>query len=120
MGMRNVTRIIMSDSNRPYFGTPLWECGTPDPDSSISAISRGDRRAVFLTSIGDAWYFDLEKKAKQLPDVGQRGWRIDVVVRPVDFLGDRARLVDGSRGVAGTIRQETEPSRIVKNTPVRG
>ena len=67
------------------------EGGEPDPTSTISVISRSDRRAVFLTNTMDAWYFDFEKKAEKLPDTGQRAWRVDVIVRPVGFLGTYRR-----------------------------
>ncbi|TFD32125.1 hypothetical protein E3T34_09235 [Cryobacterium sp. TMT1-62] len=67
------------------------ECGVPDPTSTISVISRIDRRASFLTNTMDAWHFDLEKQAKKLPDIGQRSWRVDVIVRPVGFLGTYRR-----------------------------
>ncbi|TFD25172.1 hypothetical protein [Cryobacterium lyxosi] len=67
------------------------EGGVPDPASTISVISRSDRRAVFRTNTMDAWHFDLEKQAKNLPDIGHRFWRVDVIVRPVGFLGTYRR-----------------------------
>ena len=67
------------------------EGGVPDPASTVSVISRSDRRAVFLTNTMDAWHFDLETQAKKLPDIGQRSWRVDVIVRPVGFLGTYRR-----------------------------
>ena len=76
----------------PLHLTGNWgEGGEPDPQSTISMVSRSERRAVFLTNTMDAWHFDLEKQAKQLPDIGQRFWRVDVIVRPVGFLGTYRR-----------------------------
>ncbi|TFD51099.1 hypothetical protein E3T43_17030 [Cryobacterium sp. Hh7] len=63
------------------------EGGKADPTSSISVISRSEWRAVFLTSTMEAWYFDLDKQAKKLDDIGQRALKVDVIVRPVGFLG---------------------------------
>ncbi|MFC5931258.1 hypothetical protein D6T64_08355 [Cryobacterium melibiosiphilum] len=91
---------VVERSGSKYFqggGDPLHltghsgESGKPDPNATISVVSRADRRAVFLTDTMDAWYIDLDTQAKKLPDVGQWSWRVDVIVRPVGFLGTYRR-----------------------------
>ena len=67
------------------------EAGVSDSNSTISMISRADRRAVYLTNSMDAWYHDLQRKAKNLPDISPRSWHVDVIVRPVGFLGTYRR-----------------------------
>ena len=62
------------------------EAGIADPRAHISVVSATDKSAIFVTRSMDAWHFDLSKHAMTLPDRGDH-WRVDVLVKPVGFVG---------------------------------
>lgn len=84
---KSATHNFPSSGDAFHLTVHSGENGAPDPNSTLSVISRSDRRAVFITNTMDAWYFDLEAKYGALPNVGGAVWRVDVFVRPVGFLG---------------------------------
>jgi hypothetical protein len=45
------------------------------------------RRGVLLVDSPSGWYRALVEQGATLPDVGERSWRVDVVVRSVGWLG---------------------------------
>ncbi len=51
----------------------------------------GDRRAVLLLDSMVGWYRALLEQGATLPDLGNRSWHVDVVVRPVGLLGTYRR-----------------------------
>lgn len=83
------------------------QSGTPDPEASLTVVSRSECRAIFLTSTMDAWYFDLAERAKSLPDIGCHSWRVDVVVKPVGFLGTYRKSRDTGLWFVGKHRYHT-------------
>jgi hypothetical protein len=52
---------------------------------------RQERRAVLVIDGMLGWYRALATLGATLPDIGQRSWRVDVVVRPVGWLGTYRR-----------------------------
>ncbi len=48
---------------------------------------RGARRAVLLLDSMVGWYRALATEGGALPDLGERSWHVEVVVRPVGSLG---------------------------------
>jgi hypothetical protein len=49
--------------------------------------SSSKRMAVLMVDHAKDWYGNLERLGKGLPDLGKRSWRVDVVVRPLGWLG---------------------------------
>lgn len=45
------------------------------------------RKAVFVTSAADSWYMDLKDRGDKLAVAGVQSWKIDVVVKPIGYLG---------------------------------
>ena len=81
----------------PWFGSlgegdPLHltghggEAGVADPQAHLSVVSAANKSAIFVTRSMDAWHFDLARHAITLPDNGDH-WKVDVLVKPVGFLG---------------------------------
>jgi hypothetical protein len=83
------------------------ESGRPDSSASLTITSRAERQALFLTTTMDAWYFDLAERAKSLPNVGNLSWRVDVLVKPVGFLGTYRKSRDTGLWFAGQHRYHT-------------
>lgn len=86
-------RVAVEPMRQRFFGTdedPFrltghhGQTGTPDPAATLTPGE--GRRAVYLSNTMDAWYWDLRRRARSLPG-GPDDWLIDVVVRPVGFLG---------------------------------
>jgi len=64
----------------------VGESGKRDPEAGLTVIEGETPRALFVSSSMDAWYWDLRNRATALPP-GTHSWRIDVVIKPVGFLG---------------------------------
>lgn len=87
-------------SPAPIGGTdPLHlssHCSGPlaDPGSTPTLLRSGsdDRRAVLVTDSMIGWYRALG--AVDLPNLGDRSWHVDVVAKPVGFLGTFRRSRD--------------------------
>lgn len=69
----------------------VLEHGTPDPLATIARIDNDARRAIFSTSDMSSWYSDLARIGSSLPMMGVQSWKVDVVVKPVGFLGTYRR-----------------------------
>ena len=63
----------------------------PDEAATITVIDRSSRRAVFVAERSDSWYFSLLRQAKSLPEIGSRSWHVDVIVKPIGFMGTYRR-----------------------------
>ena len=84
-------------------GDPLHLAGhldgpLADPAGEVILLrgSREERRAVLLTASLAGWYRALVERGAMLPDLGDRSWRVDVIVRSVGWLGTyrRSRLTN--------------------------
>lgn len=58
---------------------------------SVLSKSRADRRAVLLLDSMTGWYRALASEGKALPKLSGHSWRVDVVVKPVGWLGTYRR-----------------------------
>ena len=58
-----------------------------DSTAKLVVLDKPTRRAVFLSDDMNGWYFGLEEVARRELGAGYGGWRIEVFVRPVGFLG---------------------------------
>lgn len=58
-----------------------------DDAAALAVIDRTARRAVFLSDDMNGWYFGLEDVARRELGAGYGGWRVEVHVRSVGFLG---------------------------------
>jgi hypothetical protein len=67
-----------------HFAAPLQE---PGGDALIFHGDVEQRRAVLLVDSMVGWYAALVRCAARLPSLGDRSWKVDVVVRPVGLLG---------------------------------
>lgn len=59
----------------------------PPGDVSLVRTDRSRRRAVLLLDSMVGWYRALCAEGGELPDLGDRSWHVEVVVRPVGSLG---------------------------------
>lgn len=69
-------------------------CDTPLEQPAVPVLlhaSRSERRAVLVAESMSGWYRGLAELAVDLPDIGDRSWKIDVFVKPVGFLGTYRR-----------------------------
>jgi hypothetical protein len=77
---------------------PLHLTGHGQDDEAgdgFMAIKSGDQReAILTTDTANNWYATLRKLGSQLPQLGERSWRVDVFVKPIGFMGTyrRSRL----------------------------
>ncbi len=67
-----------------HLAGPLEE---PTGDVTLVRTDRSRRRAVLLTDSMVGWYRALCTEGADLPDVGDRSWHVEVVVRSVGSLG---------------------------------
>lgn len=65
---------------------------------------RDARRAVLVLDAMPGWHRALIEQGSTLPDIGERSWRVDVVVRPTGFLGTYRRSRETGRWFAGPHR----------------
>ena len=67
-----------------HFAGPL-----EDPPGEVHLVRTDSkrRRAVLLVDFMVGWYRALCTAGDTLPDLGERSWRVEVVVRPVGSLG---------------------------------
>ncbi|TAJ16241.1 MAG: hypothetical protein EPO65_13615 [Dehalococcoidia bacterium] len=49
--------------------------------------SEAERLAVLVLAGAPGWYYWLHKQGTELPDLGERSWHLDVMVRPIGWLG---------------------------------
>jgi hypothetical protein len=61
--------------------------------------SSAERRAVLILDRARGWYNALQQT--DLPDLGQRSWHVDVVVRPLGWLGSFRKSRETGRWFAG-------------------
>ncbi|MBC7596986.1 MAG: hypothetical protein H7288_24225 [Kineosporiaceae bacterium] len=66
------------------------EAGVADPLAYLSVLPEENNRAVFVSRSMDAWHFDFSRHARDLPGGGDH-WKVDVLVKPVGFLGTYRR-----------------------------
>jgi hypothetical protein len=59
----------------------------PDPSAYLLTGAPSTRTAVYVTSAADSWYYDLLNRGNQLPIMGVQSWKVDVVVKPIGFIG---------------------------------
>ncbi|MAT04733.1 MAG: hypothetical protein CL424_06795 [Acidimicrobiaceae bacterium] len=83
-----------------HWTTPLDE--VRDPASTTLKSPKSDRRAAFLADSMIGWYRQLHEV--KLPDLGDRSWYVDVVVKPVGHLGTFRRSRQTGRYFAGPHR----------------
>lgn len=85
-------------------------CGpveAPRGESVLLRSSRSDRTAVLLLDTMRGWYRALAEQGSTLPDIGDRSWRVDVVVRPIGTLGTYRRSRETGLWFAGRHRFHT-------------
>jgi hypothetical protein len=88
---------------------PEW----PDAAESTTALLRTDkqtRSAVLIMDTYVSWYRLLDSAADQLPLIGDRSWHVDVVVRPVGWLGTYRRSRVTGRWFSGPHHLHTRGS----------
>ena len=71
-----------------HLGGPL---GDPDGEVELVRTDAQRRRAVLLLDSMRGWYRALVAATADLPDLGDRSWHVEVVVRPVGSLGVHRR-----------------------------
>lgn len=59
----------------------------PRQTGMLLRTDASERRAVLLLDGMIGWYRALVEHGRTLPDLGERSWHVDVVVRPVGLLG---------------------------------
>jgi hypothetical protein len=68
-----------------------WHCAGPlalDRDGGrMIRSSRDERHATLILEAMSGWYRTLDKHASDLPDLGQHSWYVDVLSKPVGWLG---------------------------------
>lgn len=92
-------------------GNPLHlssHCNGPLDGQSGNALlvrtRRAERRAVLLLDSMRGWYRALRQQGTTLPALGDRSWRVEVVVKPVGFLGTYRRSSETGLWFAGRHR----------------
>ena len=73
--------------------------GPTQPSSGASSLlysSRTERRASLILDSMMGWYTTLANSAADLPRLGTRSWHVDVIVKPVGWLGTyrQSRITD--------------------------
>lgn len=63
----------------------------PAADPLLVRTGRSQRQAVLVLDSLRGWYRALAEAGAGLPDIGDRSWRIDVIVRPFGHLGTYRR-----------------------------
>lgn len=58
---------------------------------TLLRTGRYERRATLLLDSMIGWYANLAQQGNDLPDIGHRSWQVDVVVKPVGWLGTYRR-----------------------------
>lgn len=56
-------------------------------DERLLRSAKTERTATLVSHSMTGWYRALAAHGAELPDIGDRSWRVDVVVRPVGHLG---------------------------------
>ena len=62
----------------------------PDVDEADGHLvlgTRAEREAVVLSNAASSWYTTLVALGKQLPDLGEHSWHVDVVAKPLGWIG---------------------------------
>ena len=59
----------------------------PRRTNELIRSDRGARRAVLMLDEARGWYRQLLLSGATLPDLGERSWHVDVVVKPLGSLG---------------------------------
>lgn len=67
-----------------HIGAPLVGDGT----RQLLISNRKERRATLLLDEMPGWYRQLQDAGAALPPLGDKSWRVDVVCRPVGWLGN--------------------------------
>lgn len=94
----------------PYHGGTnplhLWNFlgafGGAEGEATLLHSGVDDRKAVLVLDHMQGWMGQLHRAAHALPNIGERSWRVDVVVRPVGWLGTYRRSRVTGRWFAGT------------------
>jgi hypothetical protein len=63
----------------------------PRGEALLLRSGRTDRQAVLILDSMVGWYRALSEEGAALPELGERSWHVDVVVRPVGWLGTYRR-----------------------------
>lgn len=58
-----------------------------DGDALLLHTDKVERRATLLLNEASRWYGTLHQLGARLPDLGERSWQVEVVVRPIGWLG---------------------------------
>jgi hypothetical protein len=56
-------------------------------NGTFSYTSEKQRTASLILDRAENWYASLAAWGKTLPDIGNRSWKVDVVVKPIGWLG---------------------------------
>lgn len=72
------------ESHGGHLTEPLNRAWTHTP---VAHTATDQRRAVLMLDSMVGWYAELAEQGQRLPDIGSRSWHVDVVIRPVGWLG---------------------------------
>ena len=109
---RRKVRLHYESEPAPWFdldsGDPLhlhWhlnQSGQPDSDARLIVADEKRHRASFISSGLGTWYWDLTRAAQHLPLDASPGWRVDVYVQSVGYMGTFRRSSITNRWFTGT------------------
>jgi hypothetical protein len=79
---------IESGTNPHHLGHSWPAAGEPAGTGHIGITDHSGGSAAILLPAMAGWYTALDGLASELPDRGGRSWRVDVVAKPVGWLGE--------------------------------
>ncbi len=84
------------DGNPLHLGHSWPAAGEPAGPGRIGVTDRPSGHAVIVLPAMAGWYTMLDRLAVDLPDRGNRSWRVEVVAKPVGWLGEfrKSRMTD--------------------------
>lgn len=74
-------------SNALHLGHSTIEHPAENIEALLLRSDEASRKAVLVVGHAAHWHAALHDRGARLPDLGERSWHVDVVVRPVGWLG---------------------------------
>jgi len=74
-------------SNALHLDHSIHDYTGQDVDAQLLSSDESKRKAVLILDDARGWHAALHNYGSRLPDLGERSWHVDVVVRPIGWLG---------------------------------
>jgi hypothetical protein len=80
--------LLTSGSNELHFGHCMGAAAYENHSNALFLkSSKTERKAVLLLEKARGWYGALAHHGKELPDIGDHSWYVDVIVKPIGWMG---------------------------------